>query len=122
MIILQKGNASENIYFTAQENSAVSLEWYWIEFTNRITQDVVIKKGKDDSTTARYQKLVVNTELLFDGYDEGFWSYNIWQWDEEEDEKIGDILESGFMYLYPATEFAPTKYNEQSNSFVTYNG
>lgn len=122
MIILQKGNASEYIYFTAQESSETVIEWYWIEFTNRITGDLVIKKGKDDSTTSRYQKLSVATDTLFGDYDTGFWTYNVWEWDHNEDEKIGNILESGFMYLYPATAFSPTKYAEQSNSFVTYNG
>lgn len=122
MIILQKGNASETIYFTAQESSSVSIEWYWIEFTNTVTKDLVIKKGKDDSNTTRYQKMSVATDTLFGDYDTGFWTYKIWEWDENEDLKAGDVLESGYMYLYPDTAFSPTKYNEQSNSFVTYNG
>jgi hypothetical protein len=31
-------------------------------------------------------------------------------------------VENGYMYLHPSTTFAPTEYNEQSNTFVTYNG
>ena len=117
MITLTKG-LTEYIYFTADS----AAEWYWVEFTNRVTQSVVIKKGKTDSDTNRYQKLIVNVDILFDGEDEGMWSYNVWEWDEGEDIKVGDVLESGFMYLYPATEFTPTNYNEQNNSFITYNG
>jgi hypothetical protein len=65
--------------------------------------------------------IVVNT--YFANFDEGFWDYATY---ETATNNINSIdtenvpLETGLMYLYPASEFAPNKYNGQSNTFYTY--
>lgn len=96
-------------------------EFYQITFTNRVTSDSVTVFLEDISTTKRYQKLNIDTDSELGDYDTGFWKYEI---KGSEDGEVADdaILESGFMYLYPENAFSPTKYNEQSNQFLTYNG
>lgn len=121
MIILQKGNNSEFIYCTPKESSGTIYSFYEITFTNRITTDSVSVILEDLSTTARYQKLEIDTDSELGNYDTGFWKYDIKG--SEDGENVDElILESGFMYLYPENAFAPTKYNEQNNQFLTYNG
>jgi hypothetical protein len=121
MIILQKGN-TETIYVTPKENTELNFEHYKIVFTNRITKDIVEYWFTDISTTERYQSANIVVNTYFQNEDEGFWTYEIYGTATFGGTPNSPILESGFMYLYPTTAFNPTKYNEQSNSFVTYNG
>lgn len=122
MIILNLGDNSEVIRVTPLENSATTPNYYYFVFTNRVTKDEVDMWLTNVSTTARYQKFQINTDNLFDGYDTGFWNYTIQGATTLNVIPTSAILESGYMYLYPATEYAPTEYNEQSNQFKTYNG
>jgi hypothetical protein len=122
MIILNLGENSEMIRVTPLENSATTPAFYYFLFVNRITNDEVDMWLTNVSTTARYQKFQINTENLFGDYDTGFWSYTIQGASVNNVVPTTPILESGYMYLYPETEFNPTEYNEQSNQFKTYNG
>jgi hypothetical protein len=122
MINLQKGN-TENIYFTGTENATLDNPYFLFIFTNRTTLDVVLFMATNISTTERYDKcsMVVNT--YFADYTEGFWDYEIRQKSSSSDMTIaGTIVEHGFMYLRPTTDFEPTEYEDQSNTFKTYNG
>lgn len=121
MIILQKGNNSEYIYCTPKEASGNIYGFYEFIFTNRVTNDSVSVFLEDSSPSKRYQKLHIDTDLIFSSYDTGFWKYEI-KGSEDGENADDAILESGFMYLYPENAFSPTKYNEQSNQFLTYNG
>ena len=69
---------------------------------------------------SRYQQFEIDTED-FENEDTGFWTYEIYEADVN-DEPTGSVLESGYMYLNPEIAFEPTKYDEQNNSFITYNG
>lgn len=122
MINLRKGN-TENIYFTGTENATLDNPYFLFIFTNRITSDVVLFMATNTSTTERYDKcsMVVNT--YFADYTEGFWDYDIRQKASSSDMTIaGTIVEQGFMFLRPTTDFSPTEYADQSNIFKTYNG
>jgi hypothetical protein len=78
-----------------------------------------------NSVTNRYAKYPVSTQTLFTNTTEGMWTYTIQQApDEEVVPSVGQypILESGYLYLYPASTFEPTKYEGQTNTFIAYNG
>lgn len=112
------------MYTTPMENLSTVPAWFYFKFVNRVTLDEV--ELWDDSigvsTTNRYAKHVVNTSVHFADMPTGFWTYTIQPATEEEVVPNTDICESGLMYLYPATEFEPTKYDEQSNTFIVYGG
>ena len=122
MINLRKGN-TEIIYFTGTEKATLVNPYFLFIFTNRTTLDVVLFMGTNTSTTERYDKcsMVVNT--YFTDSTEGFWDYDIREKASNVDMTIaGTVVEEGFMYLRPASSFAPTEYTDQSNTFKTYNG
>lgn len=114
MVHLTKG-LTENIYFTGTENATALGDWR-IFFINRLTNEsVVINYLVNTSTTLRFEKVSINVNTYFLNKTTGFWDYSI----VDEDD---NIVEKGFMYLHPSTNFAPTEYTEQVNTFVTYNG
>lgn len=121
MIILTKGNNSTEIYVTPAENTTEVFIYFYFKFTNRITKSIVETYYEDTSTLNRYQKFDIDA-AIFENEDTGFWTYEIRGYDYDTGEPVGDVLESGFMYLNPAQTFEPIKYDEQSNSFLTYNG
>jgi len=111
------------VYFTGTEKATLSAPYFLFIFTNRGTKDVVKVMGTNTSTTERYDKcsIVVNTH--FSDYDDGLWSYEIREKASSSDMTVaGTVVEDGFMYLRPATPFAPTEYSEQDNKFITHNG
>jgi hypothetical protein len=115
MLHLTKG-LTENIYFTGQENSPINEELWRIKFTNRLTNEIVdISNLINLSLTLRYQKVTLIINDYFKNTTTGLWEYLIYDADFIE-------VEKGFMYLHPSTNFAPTEYTEQVNTFVTYNG
>lgn len=123
MINLTKGSIAQ-IFFTAVENitSGVASPYYYFTFTNRATGDIVNVTLANTSTTNRYDKcsMVVNT--YFTDATEGFWGYEI-KSRTSATGTIGTIvLETGYMFLRPATAFSPTQYADQNNDFVTYAG
>ena len=117
MLILTKGQISY-FYCTPAENSDENYSDYYITFTNRITQSIIQEIYNNTSPFERYQQFTIDTSI-FVNEDTGFWTYEIKAWDSEP---VGPVLESGFMYLNPEIAFEPTKYDEQNNSFITYNG
>lgn len=76
------------------------------------------------NTTARYDKtspVVVNTS--FSSSDPGLWSHDIREEASNVDMTVaGTVVEQGYMYLRPATDFAPTEYSGTENRFTQYNG
>ena len=122
MIVLTKGENSEQIYFTGNLNVSSVPNYYYFKFTNRTTLDEVEMWLEDARFTTRYGTTNVATSLYFNDYPEGFWTYEIYPVAEEDQYPTLPICESGLMYLYPQTEFAPTKYDEQNNTFKVYNG
>jgi len=121
MIILTKGNTANDVYCTPAENTNVVFSIYYFKFTNRITQSVVEKWYTDTSVLSRYQKFVINV-TVFANEDTGFWTYEIKGAQTINVVPTGPVLESGYMYLNPADTYEPTTYDEQSNTFLTYNG
>lgn len=123
MINLIKGSTAQ-IFFTATENitSGIASPYYYFTFTNNTTGDVVHVTLANSSTTNRYDKGVLVVNTYFTNATDGFWTYQI-QSRTSATGTIGTtVLETGYMYLRPATAFSPTQYAEQDNDFVTYAG
>lgn len=122
MINLTKGN-TQVIYFTGTEKITLTAPFFLFIFTNRVTLDVVKVMATNTSTTTRYDKFSMVVNTYFTDAVEGFWEYEIREKASNVDMTVaGTIVEEGFMYLNPATAFSPTEYDDQLNTFKTYNG
>lgn len=119
MIHLTKGQEN-TIYTTA--DTTFTLNYYYFKCTNRTTQDVVEMWLANESDVDRFQKYTILTNDFFGNFIEGFWTYTIQMAEDYGIVPTSAILESGYLYLHPETDFAPTKYSEQSNNFTAYNG
>lgn len=124
MITLNKGE-TQTIFFTAREKCSLANPYFYFVFQNRITQEIVKFGITNTSTDERYDKfsLVVNSKFL--NSETGFWTYSIYEMvtlTQNYDYENQQPVETGYMVLNPATEFTPTSYDLQPNTFVTYNG
>lgn len=126
MIKLIKTTDPDNvqyIYYTPMENLLEVPAFFYLKFVNRVTLDEVeFWADSGELTTGRYTRTPVSAFGLFNDMPSGFWTYTIQPATTEDVVPNTDICESGLMYLYPATEFTPTKYDEQSNNFIVYGG
>jgi hypothetical protein len=123
MIHLTKGQ-TQTIFFNASQNCLLTNPFFLFVFTNRITQEVIKFVATNTSTTLRYNKFALVTNSRFQTSEEGLWTYNVYEQASNSNTNITGLknVENGYAYLHPATAFAPSEYNEQSNTFVTYNG
>ena len=111
------------LYFTALENAVLTAPNYLFIFTSS-NNDVVKFVKANESTNDRYQKATVVTNTYFANYDAGMWRYKIREQassSNTDEDLSGAIVEEGFMYLHEAVGFTPTVYDEQDNTFITYN-
>jgi hypothetical protein len=123
MIILTKGE-TKNIYFTGSESAILSNPYFLFIFTNRITQEVVKFVVTNESTTLRYDVFELDVDQYFEDSETGFWTYQVYEQASSSNLNPTGLneVENGYMYLNSAIVFEPTSYNEQDNSFITYNG
>jgi hypothetical protein len=122
MITISKGQTIP-IYITAKENLTNSANFVGLFFTNRVTQDVVSFMFNNISTTDRYMKMSLVVNTYFANAETGFWTYKAYQTPTNNINTIDTDsvpVETGLMYLSPVSEFEPTKYSGQNNTFVTY--
>ena len=102
-------------------------EYVYFKFVHRMTGEVVefYSDGLGASQTNRYAKYGINVDTYFSDSTEGMRTYTLQQTpDKETVPTIGmyPILETGYLYLYPADAYEPTKYEGQDNTFIAYNG
>ena len=122
MIHLRKGT-TEVVYFTGTEKATLTAPYFLFVFTNRITGEVVKVMATNTSTTLRYDKFSLAVNTYFSTSTDGFYVYSIYEKALISDFTVsGTQVEIGYMYLKPTTDFAPTQYSEQSNTFKTYDG
>ena len=123
MLVITKGETN-TIYFTGTENCFITNPYFLFKFTNRITQEVVYAVFENESLTARYDSATFDVNDYFENSDTGFWTYEVYETNNlnATNETGLNKVEDGYMYLNPATAFEPIKYNEQDNTFITYNG
>ncbi len=123
MINLRKGN-TEIVYFTGREKATLSNPKFLITFTNRETLEIVIVPVVNTSTTERYDKVSIHVNTYFSESTTGFYEYSIKEFTGSypASPTYGVVVETGYMYLSPQTNFAPVEYSDQLNTFKTYNG
>lgn len=122
MINLTKGN-TEIIYFTGTEKATLTAPYFLFIFTNRATKAQVLVMATNTSTTERYDKASVVVNTHFSTSDLGLWQYEVREKASSSDMTIaGTVVEEGFMYLRPATAFAPTEYTAVNNEATQYDG
>lgn len=123
MIVITKGEF-KNIYFTGSESALLSNPYFLFIFTNRVTQEVVKFVVTNTSNTLRYDVFYLDVDSQFANSETGMWTYQIYEQSSSSNTNPTGLnqVEDGYMYLNSAIVFEPTTYNEQSNTFITYNG
>lgn len=122
MINLRRGN-TETILFTGTENVTLTNPYFLFVFTHRATKAQVLIMTTNTSTTKRADKVAINVNSYFSSVDDGLYEYNVYEKASNTDMTVsGNIVEQGYMVLRPTTDFAPTEYSQQSNTFTSYNG
>jgi hypothetical protein len=123
MIVITKGEY-KNIYFTGSESALLSNPYFLFIFTNRVTQEIVKFVATNTSTTLRYDVFTLDVDSKFSTAETGMWTYEIYEQSSSSNTNPTGLnqVENGYMYLNSAIVFEPTTYNEQSNTFITYNG
>lgn len=106
---------------TLSEHQAAPTTWYHFTFIHRVTQDEVMVYLQNISTKSNFQKFQISSNQ-FNAVDTGYYTYEARAANSTGTAIVGGILETGYMVLNDSTTFAPTKYDEQSNQFKTYNG
>lgn len=123
MIVLTKGE-TQNVYFTGTENCLLTNPYFLFIFTNRVTGEAISFIATNESTSARYDyfSLIVNDQ--FEDSETGFWTYDIYEQSTPNGTSPTgkNKVETGLMYLHPADTYNPIEYDEQDNTFKTYNG
>jgi len=123
MIVLTKGE-EQNVIFTGTENCLLTAPYFLFVFTNRVTSEVVKFVSTNQNNNARYDYIELVVNDYFANSETGFWTYDIYEQEDPSDTTITGKhrVETGLMYLHPTDTFTPIEYNEQDNSFKTYNG
>lgn len=127
MIVLTKGQTTEEIVVTLNEKRTISSGYYLFVFTHFTTRDVVNKifnfTEDDSSYQDRYNQFDFPTQALFGNKDAGQWVYKVYEQASSSNTNVTGLtmVEQGVMVLNPAAEFERDQYNE-STSIVQYNG
>jgi hypothetical protein len=128
MLELHFGESSEKVIVTLNELITLTDPYYLFVFTHVTTKDVVsiIRSTAQDESLypERYNQFDIDTTTVFEDRHPGEWHYNIYEQSDDTNTDVADtasLVEYGKMILYPATAYAPTKYNE-STTYKVYNG
>lgn len=127
MIVLTKGQTSENLIVTLNEKRTLSVGYYLFVFTHTTTRDVVNKiynfLDDDSAYPDRFNQFEINTESVFGSSKTGEWRYEVYEQASSSNTDVSGLtqVESGFMKLNPATEFEYDSYNA-SQTFKQYAG
>ncbi len=121
MITLTKGQ-TQTVRFTGTEKALLTNPYFLFVFTHRVTNEIVKFVATNISTTQRVDSFSLAVNSQFEDSDCGFWKYEVYEQTSSSgtDTAGKNKVEEGYMVLYPASEFTPTKYAEQSNTFITY--
>lgn len=117
MILLEKGTVKEIILSLGV--LAIEDPIYQLSFVNDITNESVIFEALNTSLfIERYSAFEITVNDYFLNATEGFWTYRIYEYQEEP--LIKNQLEIGKMKLI-GEAFTFTEYDGQSEDFITYN-
>lgn len=120
MIVLTKGNSSEEIIVTLNEKRTLDAGFYIFSFTHFTTKEVVlfvVNFSADDSDYPdRYNNFEIDPDSVFGNKTVGQWWYQV---NESEDGTTeGTQVECGVMVLNPEITFAPDQYENQETVTV----
>lgn len=123
MINLTKGNTANKIIFTGTEQCLLDNPYFLFIFVSRQTNDTVsFVKINSSLYSSRYDEATVNVDTYFSDYNDGLWSYKIYeQLSSTNTDPAGlNLVEEGFMKLSPSTAFTPTEYDGQNPIFIAH--
>jgi hypothetical protein len=116
MILFEKGTVKDLVL--SLEKISLESPIYVFEFVNDITNEIVIFEALNESLyIERYSEFEINVNNYFLNATEGFWTYQVFEFQEEPE--IKKQLEIGKMKLV-GEAFVFTEYNGQSEDFITY--
>lgn len=127
MILLQKGQTSQEIIVTLNEKRTLDAGHYLFVFTHILTKNVVTKiySFLDDESDFqdRYNQFEINTSVVFADEPRGQWNYDVYEQASSTNTDTTGLtqVETGIMKLQPATEFSFEEYNEPT-TFKSYAG
>jgi hypothetical protein len=121
MITLTKGQ-TQTIRFTGTEKCLLTNPYFLFVFTHRVTNEIVKFVVTNISTTQRVDSFSLSVNSQFANSENGFWKYEVYEQSSSSGTSTTgkNKVEEGYMVLLPATGFEPIKYNDQSNTFITY--
>jgi hypothetical protein len=121
MITLTKGQ-TQTIRFTGTEKCLLTNPYFLFVFTHRVTNEIVKFVVTNISTTQRVDSFSLAVNSQFANSENGFWKYEVYEQSSSSGTSTTgkNKVEEGYMVLLPATGFEPIKYNDQSNTFITY--
>lgn len=113
MMVILKRNEPGVMIVTASEKATLNPTVFNISFVNDITKKTILIEGATDISDhpVRYNKFAIDV-VLFDGADNGFWTYQITDQDDNQ-------LEVGKMKL-EGEKISPVQYNGASIEYKTY--
>jgi len=118
--------ANSVLYYTASENTTIDTTNFLFIFEHRATlEKIILLLTNDNGIDYRFDVSTIEADNHeFDDATEGLWKYTIRQKPASNPDttETGLIVETGYMMLHPSTEFEPTIYDEQLNTFTIYNG
>lgn len=127
MIILTKGQASQEITVTLNEKRTLTTGYYLFVFTHFTTRDVINKiyNFTDDNSSyqSRFNEFDISTQALFGSKPIGQWVYQVYEQASSTNTNVAGLtmVEQGVMVLNPVTEFEREEYNTET-TFKQYNG
>lgn len=127
MILLQKGQASQEIIVTLNEKRTLDAGYFLFVFTHITTRNVVKKiysfLDDDSDYQTRYNQFEIDTATEFADQPVGMWNYDVYEQESSINTNTTGLtlVENGIMKLQPATAFEFGQYDEQT-SFKTYGG
>lgn len=120
MLHLTKGTTA-TIKYTATELASLVSPFFLFIFVHRATKKQVKIGLQNTSTSARFDLSSFDVDDYFDDETDGLWDYTVREKAAIDDlTETGTICETGYMYLHPVSEFEPTIYSGQTNTFEIY--
>ena len=127
MIVLTKGQPTQEIIVTLNEKRTLTAGYYLFVFSHFTTRDILNKiynfTEDDSSYPDRYNQFEIATQTLFGAYAIGQWIYQVYEQTSSSNTDVTGLtmVEQGVMVLNPTAEFEREMYNE-ATTFKQYNG
>lgn len=130
MLQLTAGQSNEKIIVTLNELKTLTGPYYLFRFVHVGTGEVVslLRSALTDDESiyqGRYNKFNIDTVTVFLDKPPGEWHYTIYEQvssSNTDPDLATGVVEYGKMYLLPAVEYAPKKYESSPRTFKMYQG